>query len=105
MPGSAAHHRSRGSGTTEAPAAPAQPTPREPEVVEPPISQALPIPAPPAPAPPAPAPPAPPAQADVYFPRCADARAAGAAPLYAGQPGYRAGLDGDGDGVACEPRR
>ncbi|RLP57865.1 calcium-binding protein [Kocuria rhizophila] len=34
-----------------------------------------------------------------------DARAAGMAPLYAGSPGYRTGLDGDGDGVACEPRR
>ncbi|ELT43577.1 excalibur calcium-binding domain-containing protein, partial [Arthrobacter nitrophenolicus] len=30
------------------------------------------------------------------------ARAAGAAPLYAGQAGYRAGLDRDLDGVACE---
>ncbi|TFV55503.1 excalibur calcium-binding domain-containing protein [Mycobacterium sp. PS03-16] len=33
---------------------------------------------------------------------CADARAAGAAPLYAGQPGYSRKLDRDGDGVACE---
>lgn len=33
---------------------------------------------------------------------CAQARAAGAAPLYAGQPGYSSGLDRDGDGVACE---
>lgn len=38
----------------------------------------------------------------VYYAKCADARAAGAAPLYAGQPGYRSGLDSDGDGVACE---
>ena len=30
------------------------------------------------------------------------ARAAGAAPLYAGQPGYRPEMDGDRDGVACE---
>lgn len=30
------------------------------------------------------------------------ARSAGAAPLYAGQPGYRGALDGDSDGVACE---
>jgi hypothetical protein len=36
-----------------------------------------------------------------YFPDCAAARAAGAAPIYAGQPGYRPELDGDGDGVAC----
>ncbi|MED5816125.1 excalibur calcium-binding domain-containing protein [Mycolicibacterium sp. 050232] len=33
---------------------------------------------------------------------CASARAAGAAPLYAGQPGYNRRLDLDGDGVACE---
>lgn len=36
------------------------------------------------------------------FPNCAAARAAGAAPLYAGQPGYSSKLDRDGDGVACE---
>lgn len=39
---------------------------------------------------------------DVYYGSCADARAAGAAPLYAGEPGYRPRLDRDGDGVACE---
>lgn len=33
---------------------------------------------------------------------CREARAAGAAPLYRGQPGYRAHMDGDGDGIACE---
>ncbi|MCV7249831.1 DUF1524 domain-containing protein [Mycobacterium koreense] len=38
----------------------------------------------------------------VYFPNCAAARAAGAAPLYAGSPGYRPELDGDRDGIACE---
>ncbi|UUL76179.1 DUF1524 domain-containing protein [Pseudarthrobacter sp. Fe7] len=37
-----------------------------------------------------------------YYANCAEAVAAGAAPLYAGTPGYRTGLDGDGDGVACE---
>lgn len=36
---------------------------------------------------------------------CDDARAAGTAPIYAGEPGYRDGMDGDGDGVACEPYR
>jgi hypothetical protein len=52
---------------------------------------------------PAPAPaPAAPAPSSVYFGSCADAKAAGAAPLYSGQPGYRAGLDRDRDGVACE---
>jgi hypothetical protein len=39
---------------------------------------------------------------DAYYARCADARTAGAAPLYIGAPGYRAALDGDKDGVACE---
>jgi hypothetical protein len=38
----------------------------------------------------------------VYYKSCAEARAAGAAPLHRGDPGYRAGLDGDGDGTACE---
>jgi hypothetical protein len=37
-----------------------------------------------------------------YYPNCAAARAAGAAPLHRGEPGYRPGLDRDGDGVAGE---
>lgn len=36
---------------------------------------------------------------------CNDARAAGTAPIYRGEPGYRAEMDGDGDGEACEPIR
>ncbi|ODU25725.1 MAG: calcium-binding protein [Sphingopyxis sp. SCN 67-31] len=40
-----------------------------------------------------------------YWRRCADARAAGVAPIYRGQPGYRDGLDADADGIACEPYR
>ncbi len=36
------------------------------------------------------------------FKNCTEAKAAGAAPLYRGQPGYKPELDGDGDGVACE---
>ena len=39
---------------------------------------------------------------DAYYAKCADAWAAGAAPLYRGDPGYRSGLDGDNDGIACE---
>ncbi len=39
----------------------------------------------------------------VYYAGCNQVRAAGKAPLYRGQPGYREGMDGDGDGVACEP--
>ncbi len=41
----------------------------------------------------------------VYYTSCRAARAAGAAPLYRGQPGYRPQMDGDNDGVACEPPR
>ena len=36
------------------------------------------------------------------FANCAAARAAGAAPVRRGQPGYSTGLDRDGDGVGCE---
>ncbi|ULN53612.1 GmrSD restriction endonuclease domain-containing protein [Mycolicibacillus parakoreensis] len=61
-------------------------------------------PAAPAPIPAPVAPPLPPPVdgAAVYFPNCAAAQEAGAAPLYAGSPGYRPELDGDRDGVACE---
>ena len=38
----------------------------------------------------------------VSYANCAAVRAAGAAPIYAGQPGYSSKLDRDGDGVACE---
>lgn len=37
-----------------------------------------------------------------FFRNCDAARAAGRAPLYRGQPGYRPALDRDRDGVACE---
>ncbi|RKR12647.1 uncharacterized protein DUF1524 [Arthrobacter oryzae] len=70
-------------------------------------------PAPKAPAPHVPAPvyvapaPAPyvppaPAPASVYYANCTAVRQAGAAPIYAGQPGYSSKLDRDGDGIACE---
>ena len=39
-----------------------------------------------------------------YYASCDDVRAAGKAPLYAGQPGYRSELDADGTGLACTPR-
>ena len=39
---------------------------------------------------------------NAYFENCTAARAAGAAPLYRGDSGYRDGLDRDNDGVACE---
>ena len=40
-----------------------------------------------------------------YWRGCDDARAAGTAPIYRGEPGYREGMDGDSDGIACEPYR
>lgn len=39
----------------------------------------------------------------IYYAGCDEVRAAGKAPLYASQPGYSERMDGDGDGVACEP--
>ena len=36
------------------------------------------------------------------FANCSQARAAGAAPVRAGDPGYGRHLDRDGDGVGCE---
>ena len=41
----------------------------------------------------------------VHYAGCNEVRALGKAPLTAGQPGYRAEMDGDGDGIACEPHR
>jgi len=45
------------------------------------------------------------AEADdsVHYAGCNDARAAGKAPLRTGEPGSRADMDGEGDGIACEP--
>ena len=51
---------------------------------------------------PAPAPaPAPPAGA-VYYANCAAVRAAGAAPIHPGDPGFASKFDRDGDGIGCE---
>jgi hypothetical protein len=41
-------------------------------------------------------------EAAVVFQNCAEARAAGKAPLHRGDPGYSEKLDKNGDGVACE---
>ncbi|MCY0905826.1 DUF1524 domain-containing protein [Arthrobacter sp. H14-L1] len=76
----------------EAAPAPAQPAPAAPAPVVPPAPVVQPAPVPPAPVPPAPA----------YYANCAAVRAAGAAPILIGQPGYRSALDRDGDGVGCE---
>ncbi|BAW06401.1 excalibur calcium-binding domain-containing protein [Nocardia seriolae] len=38
----------------------------------------------------------------MYYGSCAEAKRAGFAPLHRGDPGYRPGLDRNGDGIACE---
>jgi hypothetical protein len=51
---------------------------------------------------PQPAPvPAPPAGV-TYYANCDAVRAAGAAPIHRGDPGYASELDRDGDGIGCE---
>ena len=50
---------------------------------------------------PEPAQPVAPAPA-VSYANCTEARAAGAAPIRRGEPGYAPKLDRDGDGIACE---
>lgn len=52
--------------------------------------------------PPAPLAAVPDASSYVSYANCSAVRAAGAAPIYAGDPGYSSKLDRDGDGVGCE---
>lgn len=40
--------------------------------------------------------------APAYFANCSEARAAGAAPVRSGDPGYAPHLDRDRDGIGCE---
>lgn len=63
-----------------------------------------PAPPPPAPAPTTTKPPVPPKPKPVFYANCDEARRAGAAPLYWGQPGYRTELDPNRNGIACESR-
>jgi hypothetical protein len=71
-----------------------------------PVPSPRPAPAPVAPPvvvpPPAPAPAPPPPAAATYYKNCTAARAAGAAPVHRGDPGYGPHLDRDGDGIGCE---
>jgi hypothetical protein len=46
--------------------------------------------------------PAPRRSISAYYPNCSAARAAGAAPIRRGEPGYATHLDRDHDGIACE---
>ncbi|WP_435868722.1 GmrSD restriction endonuclease domain-containing protein [Arthrobacter burdickii] len=79
-----------------------EPAPVAPPVVEPaPVAPAPVVPAPVAPAPVAPAPVAP-APAAPYYANCSEVRAAGAAPIAAGSPGFQPKFDRDGDGIGCD---
>ncbi len=101
---SASSSASAGSAASSAPRASASAASAAPRA----SGSASAAPAAPAPAPTAaPAPSAAPAQDDggsatTSYDTCGDARAAGAAPVRAGDPGYGSHLDRDGDGVGCE---
>ena len=41
----------------------------------------------------------------IFYRSCDEVRAAGKAPLYPGQPGFRPELDDNGDGTACPLER
>ncbi|XTR51680.1 GmrSD restriction endonuclease domain-containing protein [Pseudarthrobacter sp. So.54] len=80
---------------------PAAPAPAPTYVAPAPAPFVAPVPAPAAAACAA-APYVPPAPAAAHYANCAAVRAAGAAPIRIGQPGYSRSLDRDGDGVGCE---
>jgi hypothetical protein len=82
------------------PAAPA-PAPVVPEPVAPPVVAPAPVAPAPAPVAPAPAPVAP-APAAPYYANCDAVRAAGAAPIAAGSPGFQPKFDRDNDGWGCD---
>ena len=84
------------SNASDEPSPDPEPTTEEPEPTpEVPTEEPAEEPAAPAPAPE-------PTPARVHFSSCKQAREAGAAPLYRGDPGYNSKLDRDNDGVACE---
>lgn len=86
--------------TTTPPSTTAAPTTTPPTA---PPTTAAPITAPPTTAEPVPVTAPPPAtEAGVYYQNCSAAKAAGAAPVYRGDPGYAAHLDRDDDGIGCE---
>ncbi|SFK19233.1 DUF1524 domain-containing protein [Cellulomonas sp. KH9] len=91
------------AGAKEAPVPVAPEPPPAPAAAPPAPAAPAPAPAPAAPAPAAPAPaPAELGPAAVHYKNCDAARAAGAAPVLEGQPGYGTHLDRDKDGVGCE---
>ncbi|WP_228708068.1 excalibur calcium-binding domain-containing protein [Amycolatopsis keratiniphila] len=80
-------------GTIDAPAPPVPTPPAQPAPKETPKPEPEPEPAPE---------PEPEPNKNVYYKNCAAAKAAGAAPIHIGEPGYRPALDGDKDGTACD---
>ena len=92
--------------TTPAPAPAPEPAPAPPPPAPAPAAPPAPAPPPPpvpAAEPPSAAPPPPaPAAPSVTYKNCDAARAAGAAPVRLGDPGYSRKLDRDGDGIGCE---
>lgn len=100
-PASLVSHKSASPSPTPSPSPSTTPTPSpEPTTAEPTPEPTVDAPVEePAPEPPAQPEPAP---QQAYYSSCREAKAAGAAPLYRGDPGYRSRLDRDGDGVACE---
>lgn len=93
---------------TASPTATATPSGAPPAASAPAVTQPAPPPVP-TPRPADPLPPAdnpPPANdnppADVHYANCSEVKAAGAAPIRRGDPGYSSKLDRDGDGIACE---
>jgi hypothetical protein len=92
--------------TTTAPptTAPPSTTATPPTTLAPPepIRPVAPVAPPPTGPPPVPVAPTPAAPSTGAFRNCTEARTAGAAPVYRGQPGYGPHLDRDGDGVGCE---
>ncbi|MCU1631787.1 MAG: hypothetical protein JWM61_439 [Micrococcaceae bacterium] len=83
---------------TEAPVV----VPVAPPVVPEPVAPPVVVPEPVAPAPVAPAPVAPAPAPAPYYANCDAVRAAGAAPIYAGTPGFQPKFDRDNDGIGCD---
>ncbi|WP_245542917.1 GmrSD restriction endonuclease domain-containing protein [Ruania albidiflava] len=83
---------------------PEQPLPSGSEPGQPPATN-VPTPPPAEPAtqaPPSPSSPGAEVPGEPYYANCTEVRAAGAAPIRAGDPGWSPRFDGDGDGVGCE---
>ncbi len=92
-----------GCATTALPAAGPAPTSAQPPRSSSPTTRTTPVPPAPKPTSRAPRPTSQtPQPAGTSYKNCAAVRAAGAAPIYAGQPGYSRKLDRDGDGIGCE---